>query len=211
VTDCLLTTESVTSQPWSQAYRIDLLVEDEPCTAMRMLRDRGIQDYRYLDIRISPDGSVNHMVQVLGNPPAESSTNSECYNCAWVESESCKACRTILSHGASQLSGRNFAASTIMYSFLAPDFSSFKVTLSDLERMDLKAKVMRLEMLARSKLLTEKQEEALWSGLRKGLFDYPRSIRPSELAHELGVSPSALSEILRRGMRRLLEAHYQSN
>jgi hypothetical protein len=38
----------------------------------------------------------------------------------------------------------------------------------------------------------------------KQLFDYPRKVSMAGLAGKLGISPATLSEIIRRGTRRLL-------
>ena len=60
-------------------------------------------------------------------------------------------------------------------------------------------------------VLTEKQERIFWLALKGGFFDYPRKIDTVELAAKLGISPSTLSEITRRGMRRLLESHFKND
>ncbi len=59
-------------------------------------------------------------------------------------------------------------------------------------------------------VLTEKQERIFWLALKGGFFDYPRKIDTVELAKKLGISPSTLSEITRRGMRRLLESYFKN-
>ncbi|MFB6112664.1 MAG: helix-turn-helix domain-containing protein [Halodesulfurarchaeum sp.] len=53
--------------------------------------------------------------------------------------------------------------------------------------------------------LTPKQREVLVTAVEQGFFDIPRRITLDELAAELGVSTSALSERLRRGMATLIE------
>lgn len=54
--------------------------------------------------------------------------------------------------------------------------------------------------------LTPEQRQALEAAYEAGYFDVPREIRLSELAADLGRSQGALSEILRRATRRLIEA-----
>lgn len=58
-------------------------------------------------------------------------------------------------------------------------------------------------------VLTEKQERIFWLALKGGFFDYPRKIGLRELAEKLGVQSSTLSEIMRRGTRRLLEHYFE--
>ena len=58
--------------------------------------------------------------------------------------------------------------------------------------------------------MTEKQERVLWLALKMGFFEFPRRITMLELSRRLGVGLSTLSEIIRRGIRRLLENHFET-
>jgi len=56
-------------------------------------------------------------------------------------------------------------------------------------------------------LLTTEQHRAIGTAFEEGYFDVPRRVRLADLAERLGTSTSALSETLRRGLYRLVEAH----
>lgn len=58
---------------------------------------------------------------------------------------------------------------------------------------------------ARTHGLTEKQREALVRALDSGYFDVPREATLTELADDLGVSDTAVSERLRRGTSLLID------
>jgi predicted DNA binding protein len=53
-------------------------------------------------------------------------------------------------------------------------------------------------------VLTPRQEYILSLAFDLGYFDYPHRITLEELAEILGMSPSALSETLRRAIKRLI-------
>ncbi|MDS0295225.1 helix-turn-helix domain-containing protein [Halogeometricum sp. S3BR5-2] len=53
--------------------------------------------------------------------------------------------------------------------------------------------------------LTRNQQEALQAALSSGYFAIPRETTLEELAHSLGISDTATSQRIRRGMRRLLQ------
>ncbi|MBI4362611.1 MAG: helix-turn-helix domain-containing protein [Euryarchaeota archaeon] len=55
--------------------------------------------------------------------------------------------------------------------------------------------------------LTSRQERAILHALRRGYYDVPRRCDLEDLSRSLGLSRSGLSELLRRGERRLIEAH----
>lgn len=57
--------------------------------------------------------------------------------------------------------------------------------------------------------LTPEQRETLQLAYDRGYFDIPRRVTTTELAAELGISDQAVSERLRRGYCRLLEATLQ--
>ncbi|MEM2070066.1 MAG: helix-turn-helix domain-containing protein [Archaeoglobaceae archaeon] len=53
--------------------------------------------------------------------------------------------------------------------------------------------------------MTFKEEEILKIALEKGFFEYPRKIKLEELAKQLEIAPSTLSEILRRAQKKMLK------
>jgi len=129
---------------------------------------------------------------------------------AWFESDGCDACKAILSHNSFLISGRHVERYTIIYSFVAPSFDAFKSIMSTLEAKGLMPKILEVaKFKPKGKILTEKQERVLWLALKMGFFKYPRKLTMLELAQRLGVGLSTLSEITRRGMRRLLENHFE--
>ena len=56
----------------------------------------------------------------------------------------------------------------------------------------------------RSNVLTDEQREALQTALEEGYFTVPREVTLVELADQLGISDSAVSQRIRRGLRKLL-------
>ena len=119
----------------------------------------------------------------------------------------CTVCRALLSHGAFVLSGSIGGSRRAEFRFLV-DPAGLKRLLRRLERLGVSFSVKRLKACRLEASLTEVQEQALMDALREGFFDYPRRIGLSELARKLGVAPSTLSEVLRRGLRRVLEDYF---
>jgi len=58
--------------------------------------------------------------------------------------------------------------------------------------------------------ITYREEEILKIALEKGYFDFPKRIKLEELAKFFGIAPSTLSEILRRGQKKVLEKYFKS-
>ncbi len=57
--------------------------------------------------------------------------------------------------------------------------------------------------------LTFREEEVLRFALEKGYFDFPRKIRLEEIAAHFGIAASTISEIMRRGQKKILERYFR--
>ncbi len=204
-------------------YHVVLEVENRKCRILERLGPLGLKHLKVMDIRSSNRSSVKHLVQLdpgevkrVKNPPAElkavgSKGKSEGKASVWLESEGCGVCETILSCDAFLVSGKSMEDYTIMYSFMVPSFEAYQKILSDMEAEGIKVNVLKMGRFERRMdVLTEKQERVFWLALKGGYFDYPRKIEAQELAARLGISPSTLSEVTRRGLRRLLEHYFRA-
>lgn len=208
---------------WSRPYHVVLEVENRQCSVVKKLSPLGLKHLKVTDIRSSKPNSVKHLIELdpaevkhIKNPPAEleavaEQTKGEEKSSVWLESKGCGVCNTILSSDAFLVSGKSLEDYTIMYSFMVPSFDAFQKIVSSLQAAGLKVKVLKMGKFEPKKgVLTEKQERIFWLALKGGFFDYPRKIDTTELAAKLEISPSTLSEITRRGMRRLLESYFKN-
>ncbi len=208
---------------WSRPYHVVLEVENRQCAVVKKLSPLGLNHLKVIDIRSSNPKSVKHLVELdpeevrhLRNPPAElramtGDGGEQAKSSIWVESEGCGVCNTILSCDAFLVSGKSMEGCTIMYSFMVPSFAAFQKIVSSMKDAGLQVRVLKMgKFEPKAGVLTEKQERIFWLALKGGFFDYPRKIDTVELAEKLGISPSTLSEITRRGMRRLLESYFKS-
>lgn len=208
---------------WRKPYHVVLEVENRKCSILKRLTSLGLKHFKVVDIRSSNSKIVKHLIELdpeevrkLKNKPAELKTiglkdEGEEKASVWFESEGCQICNTILSSDAFLVSGKSMADYTIMYSFMVPSFEAYKQIVTIMEKNGLKVNVLKMgKFEPQSGVLTEKQERIFWLALKGGFFDYPRKIDTVELAAKLGISPSTLSEITRRGMRRLLENYFKN-
>jgi len=208
---------------WRRPYHVVLEVENKQCAIVKRLSPLGLRHLKVMDIRSSNPQSVKHLVELdpvevkqIKNPPAElrvitAESGGEGKSSVWLESEGCGVCHTILSCDAFLISGKSLEGCSIMYSFMVPSFEAFQKIVSSMKEAGLKVNVVKMgKFEPQAGVLTEKQERIFWLALKGGFFDYPRKIDTVELAEKLGISPSTLSEITRRGMRRLLESYFKN-
>jgi predicted DNA binding protein len=204
---------------WRKPYHVVIEVENKQCRMLKKFASLGLKHLQVADIRSSSSGSVKHLIeldrdQVKKIPkdfkPVTPRGKAAGKPSLWFESEGCEVCNTILSRDAFLISGKNMEENTIKYSFIVPTFEAYKSIVSALENAGHKVNVLKMGSFEpKAGVLTEKQERIFWLALKGGFFDYPRKIGTRELSAKLGIRPSTLSEILRRGTRRLLEHHFE--
>lgn len=203
-----------------EPYHITIELLNERCKGLKMLKDSGVKECRLVDIRGTSEGLTRHLVSVSskeidklpkdvfdsGHPK-----RSEGETSFWFNTEGCDICRTILSQDSFLISGRNVEGYTCIYSFIAPSFDTFRKVMSTLEALGLEVKILEVaKFKPKGRALTLRQERVLWLALKMGFFHFPRKITMLELSRRLGIGLSTLSEITRRGIRRLLEHHFET-
>ena len=201
--------------------RISIDMLNEKCKILKLFRDLGIHQFKVVDIRRLPRGVTMHLVRIpierLAKVPGH--TNVRMRNSVrlgeeavvWFETDGCDVCNTIVSKGAFLLTAWNIEGDRMVYTFITPNMETLRNITSTLKALNFELRILGVGKYKRRGVLTEKQEMALWLALEAGFFDYPKRINTSELSRKLGISPSTLSEIIRRGIRRLLEYYFESS
>lgn len=208
---------------WQNPFHVVLEVENQNCAIIRKCSSLGLKHLRVVDVRGSIKNSVKHLIELdpddlkqIKKPSIElrtllSNSKSGGKTSVWFESKGCEVCNTILSHDAFLVSGKSGKGFTINYSFMVPSFEAYQKIVSNMEKAGFRVTVVRMRKFEPQRgFLTARQEKIFWIALKSGYFDYPRKIKLDELASKLGISSSTLSEINRRGMRRLLEHHFKN-
>ncbi len=201
---------------WREPYQVVIEVENKQCKMVGKLASLGFKHLKVVDVRSSTSGSVRHLMD-MGEDQAQkvpkelaAKGHVEGKSAVWLESEGCEVCNTILAHDAFLVSGKSMQDNIITYSFMVPTHEAFRGIINDLEKTGHKVVVRKVgKFEAQIDVLTENQERIFWLALKSGFFDYPRQVGMAELAAKLGISAATLSEIMRRGTRRLLEHYFK--
>ncbi len=208
---------------WREPHHIVLEVENHECTVVKRFGALGLRNIKVIDIRSSSPKSVKHLVELdpaevklVKDPSPEfkqirAKAEAGAKPSIWLKSKGCIVCKNILQCDALLVSGRSLQDETIMYSFLVPSFEAYRKILTVAKEAGLKVNILKMgKFEPQAGVLTKKQERIFWLALKGGYFDYPRKTDTAELAAKLGINPSTLSEIIRRGMRRLLEYYFKN-
>ena len=201
----------------NKPYHAVIEVINPECQVLQRLQSKGIMHFDIADIRCTASGKIRHLVEIstehLTLLEGRSSRRKKRAHKTgvWIESEGCSVCNAILAQNSFLISGKRARGEVFVYSFVTPDFKSYKEILRMLESMGFQFKVVKAGTFTpRGDILTRTQEKVLWYALKTGYFEYPRRIDTNQLARLLGVSPPTVSEIVRRGIRRLLEHYFEA-
>jgi predicted DNA binding protein len=199
---------------------LEVDIENKVCKIINLLEEQGIDQFRVMDVRGTLEGKIGHMINIpkaqvkmIADKTQLSVVNTGKEEASvWFESEGCDVCKTIVSRDSFLVSGGSLGKDQLLYRFISSHPDAFQDIVSELDAKGYKPKVRRVENYRSSgKILTDKQELVLWHALKAGFFEYPRKINSIELSKRLGIVPSTLSEITRRGFRRLLESHFNTD
>jgi predicted DNA binding protein len=201
---------------WREPYQVVIEVENKQCKMVKRLASLGFQHLKVVDVRSSTTGSVRHLMDIgedqARKVPEELKAKArvEGKSSVWLESEGCEVCNTILGHDAFLVSGKSMQNNIIAYSFMVPTFEAYRGIIEDLDKAGHIVNVVKIGKFEQKiGILTENQERIFWLALKSGFFEYPRQIGMAKLALKLGISTATLSEIMRRGTRRLLEHYFK--
>jgi len=98
--------------------------------------------------------------------------------------------------------------SSLIWSLVCDEENFLKV-VEEVEKLQLEYEIVYKGRMESGEDVTFREEEILRIALEKGFFDFPRKIRLEELAKELGMAPSTLSEIMRRGQKKILRKYFE--
>ena len=81
--------------------------------------------------------------------------------------------------------------------------------MDKLEKRGVKAELVSKVNIDKDSLLTARQEQIIQVAYKRGYFDYPKRINIRELARIFGVSISTMSEILRKGEKKVIGSYFK--
>ncbi len=119
----------------------------------------------------------------------------------------CLIAHPILSSGGI-IVGINYDGNGITWSIICSEKDCPRL-IKKLEKLGIDFELVYKGRPEDKESITFREEEVLKIALEKGFFDYPKKIKLEELASLLDISPSTLSEILRRAQKKVLEKYFK--
>lgn len=130
---------------------------------------------------------------------------------AMFSTNQCMVCRVLAGTECFLTRSITIPDGRMQWTMLVTKNSAFKELIANLEKLNADPKLIKLTDIADTDELTQRQEQITRMAFERGYFDFPRRIGLKDLAKIFDISTSTLSEILRKGQRRIMERYFQEH
>lgn len=96
----------------------------------------------------------------------------------------------------------------VTWKLIFPDERKIKDLFTTMKQKGLDPKLVRKSWMTAENVLTIKQEKILDIAYHRGYFDYPKRINIRELARIFEISISTMSEIIRKGEKKIVGTYF---
>ena len=125
-----------------------------------------------------------------------------------VATNDCVACCSMVGVQAFLLDSHMDKEGKKVWRLLSSEKEAIRQIISDLEGHRYVVELMKLTSVDMEELMTSRQEDVLQIAFERGYFDYPKRISLRDLAAMFDISISTLSEMLRKGQRKIMEEYF---
>lgn len=126
-----------------------------------------------------------------------------------VTTARCEICRILTDSGVFLISAESKGGGKVDWTLVLSDKSALKSIFDHLKSKGVESELVKLTKIDDKESLTERQDKITHVAFERGYFDYPKRISLRELARMFDVSPSTLSEILRKGQRKIVLDYFK--
>lgn len=130
---------------------------------------------------------------------------------AMFSTNQCMVCRVLAGTECFLTRSTTTPDGRMQWTMLVTKNSAFKELIANLEKLNADPKLVKLTEIVDTDELTMRQEQITRMAFERGYFDFPRRIGLRELAKMFDISTSTLSEILRKGQRRIMQRYFQEH
>lgn len=123
----------------------------------------------------------------------------------------CLACAMLTGTNSHLISAHANKDGTILWHLMTSNREDIKKLMASLKKAKFEVDLQKLAPIDEREVLTRRQEEIIVMAYERGFFETPRKIKLKDLSKMTGVSQATLSEILRKGQKKIvvdyLKAH----
>ena len=126
-----------------------------------------------------------------------------------VTTARCEICRILTDADVFLISAESKGDGKVEWTLVLSEKDVLKEIFDHLKAKSVNAELVKLTKIDDKETLTDRQDKITHVAFERGYFDYPKRISLRELAKMFDVSPSTLSEILRKGQRKIVMDYFR--
>lgn len=116
----------------------------------------------------------------------------------------CLACAALAGSDCHLMSANARRDGTVEWKVASSGRDKIRKLIAHLRKAKFDVELLRLSGIGEKETLTNRQEEVLMMAFERGYFETPRRVKLKDLAKVTGVSQATLSEVLRKGQKKIL-------
>ncbi|MGD9962464.1 MAG: helix-turn-helix domain-containing protein [Thermoplasmata archaeon] len=161
----------------------------------------------------APEDVIDEILDVIKKNPLVAKVDTTVTEkgkvlCA-VTTSRCEICRILTDADVFLISAQSKSAGKVEWTIVLSEKKVLKEIFDHLKSKSVDAHLVKLTKIDDKETLTERQDKITQVAFDRGYFDYPKRISLRELARMFEVSPSTLSEILRKGQRKIVMDYFK--
>lgn len=131
-------------------------------------------------------------------------------NTVWAETTSCSSCYFFATRGVIISGTKSINRNHLLYRVMISSRFQLKEIMEEMEKLGLNPVLIESHDNMNAEL-TDREKEIIELAYKRGYYDTDRKISMKDLAKELQVSASSLSDVLRRGTRKIIKSFMDDN
>jgi predicted DNA binding protein len=173
----------------------------------------GVRDLVQIDVENEED-LPKVIEQVRNNPNifnVDISAVDKSRALAAFSTNQCVACRLLAGTECFLTGSMTTGDGRLKWTMLVTKKKALQELIDNLGKINAQPKLIKLTEISDTDELTKRQEQVTRMAFERGYFDFPRKVGLKELAASFNVSTSTLSEILRKGQRRIMMRYFSEH
>jgi predicted DNA binding protein len=182
---------------------------------------------KIVDRRPAGKTGVRDLVEISGDQESLESILTELKKEPWVKdfhldfvesgklvgevvTHKCLACSSLVGSNCYLVSATSSKDGKLLWRVMARDRKEIQKLVAKLRRVKCEVELAKLTPIDEQQVLTGRQQEVILMAFERGYFETPRRIKLKDLSRMTGVSQATLSEILRKGQKRIVVEYLKS-
>lgn len=178
-------------------------------------RPEGAEGVRDLVEFIGPQDELEEVLRELEEEPWVKEFNLDFVEpgrlIGEVVTHKCLACAMLAGSKTHLISARANRDGSVRWHLMTSDRRNVRKLMDSLKRAKFHVKLEKITPIDVREGLTRRQEEIIMMAYDRGYFETPRKVKLKELSRLTGVTEATLSEILRKGQKKILDEYLRAH